>query len=161
MLEEAINIAVEAHRGQKLVNGEPFILHPLHVMFQMKTEEEKIVAVLHDVVEDTEITIDYLYHIFEFPIIQALKALNHPHGEPYLAKYIERVAKNWLAINVKIEDLKHNMDNSRLVGSDLSKTILVEHHFRDKIFEKYIPAYQRLLRARDEFKNKPFIKEKL
>lgn len=151
MLEKAISIAVEAHLGQKTVNGEPYILHPLHVMFQMKTEEEKIVAVLHDVIEDSEINIHYLHSIFDFPIIQALKALNHPHGEPYLAEYIERVSKNWLAINVKLEDLKHNMDNSRLVGSDLSKTILVEHRFRDKIFEKYIPAYQRLLKAKKDF----------
>lgn len=151
MLEKAISIAVEAHRGQKLVNGEPFILHPLHVMFQMKTEDEKIVAVLHDVIEDTEITIDYLSDFFKFPIIQALIALNHPHGEPYLSEYIERVAKNWLALNVKIEDLKHNMDNSRLIGSDLTKTIVVKDHFRGKIFEKYIPAYQRLLQAREVF----------
>ncbi len=151
MLDKAISIAVEAHRGQKLVNGEPFILHPFHVMNQMETEEEKIVAILHDVIEDTEITFEYLYTIFEFPISRALKALTHPHGEPYLAEYIERVAKNWLAINVKLEDLKHNMDISRLVGSDLSKTILDEHSFRDKIFEKYIPAYQILLQAKKDF----------
>lgn len=154
MLDKAISIAVEAHKGQKLINGEPFILHPLHVMFQMKTEEEKIVAVLHDVIEDTKITFEYLYTIFEFPINRALSALNHHHGEPYLAEYIERVAKNRLAINVKIEDLKHNMDQSRLISSDLSKTILVENRLRNKIFEKYIPAYQRLLQAREEFKEK-------
>jgi len=151
MLDQAISIAVEAHRGQKTADGEPYILHPLHVMNQMDTEEEKIVAILHDVIEDTEITFDYLYHIFEFPIARALKALTHPHGEPYLAEYIERVAKDWLALNVKLADLKHNMDVSRLIGSDLSKTILVEHRFRDKIFEKYIPAYQRLLQAKKDF----------
>lgn len=150
MLDKAISIAVGAHLGQKTINGEPYILHPLHVMSQMHTVDEKIVAILHDVIEDTKITIDYLSDFFKFPIIQALIALNHPRGEPY-KKYIERVAKNWLALNVKIEDLKHNMDNSRLIGSDLTKTIVVKDHFRGKIFEKYIPAYQRLLKAREEF----------
>ena len=151
MLDQAISIAVEAHRGQKTINGEPYILHSFHVMNQMNTEEEKIVAVLHDVIEDTEITFDYLYTIFEFPICRALKALTHLPGEPYL-EYIERVAKIWLAINAKLEDLKHNMDISRLVGSDLSKPIIVEQYFRDKIFDKYIPAYQRLLQAKKDFK---------
>lgn len=150
MLEKAISIATAAHMGQKTVNGEPYILHPLHVMSQMRTEEEKVVAVLHDVIEDTDITTDYLNCFFKFPILQALIALNHPHGEPYLKGYIERVADNLLATNVKIEDLKHNMDISRLVGSD-SKHIFISQRFRDKIFEKYIPAYQLLLIARNEF----------
>lgn len=145
MLEKAITIAVEAHLGQKTLNGEPYILHPLHVMNQMKTEEEKVVAVLHDVIEDTDITIDYLNCFFKFPIIQALIALNHPHGEPYLKKYIERVADNLLATNVKLEDLKHNMDISRLVG------IFISQRFRDKIFDKYLPAYQILLIAKNDF----------
>lgn len=145
MLDKAIRIAVEAHTGQKTANGEPYILHPLHVMSKMRTEDERIVAVLHDVVEDTDITIgDLMAERFEPHIIIALSALYHPHGEPYLTEYIERVAQNWLAIQVKIEDLIHNMEVSRLVGE-------VGHRFRDKIFEKYIPAYQRLLKARDEF----------
>ncbi len=145
MLDRAILIAVEAHTGQKTANGEPYILHPLHVMNQMRTMDEKIVAVLHDVVEDTDITFENLIEYgFKEHQIEALRALYHPHGEPYLTGYIERVSQNWLAINVKIEDLRHNMNLTRLVG-------VIEHRFRDKIFEKYIPAYERLLKTRDDF----------
>lgn len=144
MLDKAISISVEAHIGQKTINGEPFILHPLHVMSQMSTEDERIVAVLHDVVEDTDITFGMLMiEGFKEHQVEALRALYHPQGESY-TEYIERVALNWLAIQVKIEDLIHNMDVSRFVGE-------ISQRFRNKIFDKYIPAYQRLLQERDRF----------
>lgn len=145
MLDKAIKIAVEAHSGQKTLNGEPYILHPLHLMSKMENEDDRIVAVLHDVLEDSNVTLlDLKHEGFSLYQLDALVALNHLPGEPYLKKYIERVAGNLLATNTKIEDLKHNMDVSRLSG-------YVESRLRNKIFDKYIPAYQRLFQAQKGF----------
>lgn len=149
LLEKAIQIATKAHTGQILINGDPYILHPLHLMSKMEYEDDRIVAVLHDVLEDSNVTLlDLKHEGFSYYHLDALEALNHLHGEPYLKVYIERVATNLLATNTKIEDLIHNMDVTRLVESPGDKT----HYRRDKLFDKYLPAYNRLLQAREDFK---------
>jgi (p)ppGpp synthase/HD superfamily hydrolase len=113
-LERAIEIAVQAHRGQLLKNGSPYILHPLHLMLTFNSVPEQIVAVLHDVVEDTNWTLDDLLREgFSPEVIEAIGLLTHADSEPYDA-YIERVAKNPIARRVKMADLKHNMDITRL-----------------------------------------------
>jgi (p)ppGpp synthase/HD superfamily hydrolase len=113
-LKKAINIAVECHSGQKDRAGEPYIQHPLRMMMKMKTAEEKITAVLHDVVEDSTITIyDLRKESFSEKILKAVDALTKRKGESY-KKSIERVKKNPLAVKVKIADFEDNMDIRRL-----------------------------------------------
>jgi len=115
-LEKAISIAVTAHRGQRDKAGKPYILHPLRLMQKCATEAEMIVAVLHDVIEDTDVTIDYLEREgFDTEVLQALRCLTKAKGEPY-PDFIARVSKNDLARRVKIVDLTDNMDCSRLTS---------------------------------------------
>lgn len=116
MINKALNIAYEAHCGQTDKAGAPYILHPVRVSLHCQTEEEKIVALLHDVVEDTPITLEELKaQGFSDNVLVALKCLTKIKGEEYQA-FIRRVATNPLAIKVKIQDLKDNMDLSRLGG---------------------------------------------
>lgn len=114
MLEKAIFIAVCAHKGQVDKGGEPYILHPLSLMLSMKDEIEKICAVLHDVIEDTDITFEYLESQgFSNEIIAALDALTKRNSESYDV-FIDRVIENKIACKVKLADLNHNMDLSRI-----------------------------------------------
>ncbi len=113
-LEEAIKIAVEAHKNQKDKGGNVYILHPLRLMMQMQTEKLKIVAVLHDVVEDSDYTFKKLEEKgFSEEIIEALEALTKRESESY-KDFILRVKKNKLASQVKIADLKDNSDLKRI-----------------------------------------------
>ena len=115
-LEKAISIAVTVHRGQRDKAGKPYILHPLRLMHKCATEAEMIVAVLHDVIEDTDVTIDHLEREgFDTEVLQALQCLTKTKGEHY-PDFIARVSKNDLARRVKIVDLTDNMDCSRLTS---------------------------------------------
>ena len=113
-LEKAIRIAAQAHEGQRDKAGAPYILHPLRVMMKMATEVEQITAVLHDVVEDTDWTMERLRQEgFLGEILAALDCLTRKNGEEY-EKFIERVKRNPLAVKIKIADLEDNLDVSRL-----------------------------------------------
>lgn len=113
-IETALSIAVAAHRGQRDKAGKPYILHPLRLMHKCATETEMIVAVLHDVLEDTEITADQFEREgFGQDVIQALECLTKVKGESY-PDFIKRVSTNPLARRVKLLDLADNMDRSRL-----------------------------------------------
>ena len=113
-LSDAISIAVEAHKNQKDKAGMPYILHPMTVMNNVDTEDEKVVAVLHDVVEDTDITLDMLISKgLSKEQAEALFLLTKPEDITYM-DYIIRLSKNHIAKRVKIEDLYHNLDFSRL-----------------------------------------------
>ena len=113
-LATAIDIAVEAHRKQRRKNGSPYILHPLRIMFRMKTDEERIVALLHDVVEDSSVTLsDLEARGFTNEIVNAVGLLTkHDHCD-YEA-YLTALAGNSLARRVKIGDLLDNLDISEL-----------------------------------------------
>lgn len=120
LLELAISIAVNAHRGQFDKAGAPYILHPLRVMGGAKKLKEKIVGVLHDTVEDTDekslfnVTFDYLREEgFTEEIIEALDAVTHRKGETYEAS-IQRAKANVIGRKVKILDLRDNSDIFRL-----------------------------------------------
>src|SRR6056297_982830 len=114
MLEKAIRIATEAHEGQTDKAGKEYILHPLRVMSNCKSNTEKICAVLHDVIEDTEITLNDLKNEgFSDEILTVLDLLTKRPGENY-DSFIGRVCSNESACRVKIADLKDNMDLSRL-----------------------------------------------
>lgn len=138
-LERAIAIAVEAHRGQVDKVGAPYILHPLRVMFAVEGDDAKIAAVLHDVVEDTRVTLDDLRREgFSEPILAALALLTHGPDDPY-ETYIEQLKSNPLARAVKKKDLEDNMDIRRI---DAPR----EHDFQRCI--KYRKAWD-VLRAAD------------
>lgn len=136
-LGEAIKLASTAHLGQVDKGGNPYILHPLWVMHKIRHLGTKymIVAVLHDIVEDTSVTLDDLRAMgFNFEVIEALRLLTHDCSVSYM-DYIERIALNPIAREVKLRDLEHNSKITRLKG------------LREKDFErlaKYQIAYNYL-----------------
>ena len=117
LLGLALSLAVEAHSGEKDKSGEPYIAHPLRLYKRCTSEHAKLVALLHDAVETDSarpITIERLRTLgFPEPVLEALALLSHEHGDDYSA-YIERLAGNALAREVKIYDLEDNMDIRRL-----------------------------------------------
>ncbi len=113
-LKRAIQIAAQAHDGQTDKGGEPYILHPLRVMLRMTSEEERIVGVLHDVVEDSDYTFEKLAHEgFGEIIVDAIRALTKFPGESRLAA-AKRAAANPIARNVKLADNSENLDLNRI-----------------------------------------------
>ena len=116
LYKKAVIIAQEAHKGQLDKGGNPYIEHPLYVASQVDTMELKIVAVLHDTLEDSDMTAnDLKKEGFPEKIVEAIVMLTHEDGdeEAYL-DYIRRVAMNTMAAIVKKADLMHNMDMSRI-----------------------------------------------
>jgi (p)ppGpp synthase/HD superfamily hydrolase len=112
-IEEAIRIAVEAHRGQKDRAGAPYILHPLRMMFRMQTDAERMAAVLHDVVEDTDWMLDDLRgRGFADEVVAAVDHLTRREEESY-EEFVERAGRHPVARRVKIADLEDNMDIRR------------------------------------------------
>lgn len=113
-LDDAIVLATDLHRGQVDKEGQPYILHPIRVMLSMSTPKERMVAILHDVVEDCDITLDEL-RVMGFPkdVIGAMDAITHRKGEPY-DDYMNRVCDNTLAIGVKRADISDNSSPIRL-----------------------------------------------
>jgi (p)ppGpp synthase/HD superfamily hydrolase len=124
-------VAEMAHRGQVDKSGVPYIEHPRMVASYVTTPEEKAVGFLHDTLEDTYLTEEDLRPVFGDVITDAVVAMTHLIYEDYFT-YIERVSKNSIARKVKLADLTHNMDSSRL--------IMVTQHDRDRL-EKYKRAY--------------------
>lgn len=112
--KKAINIAYKAHMGQEDKLGIPYIFHPYHLAELMDTEDECICALLHDVVEDTNITFKQLEKEFSKEIIDALKLLTHDKKVPY-EEYVLKIKENPLAKKVKLADLKHNSDKTRIL----------------------------------------------
>ena len=110
---KAMEIAYKAHHGQVDKSGVPYIFHPIHLAEQMDTEDECIVALLHDVVEDTEMTFEQLERDFSETVIQALKLVTRDKNEDYM-QYVEKIKKNPIAKKVKLADLRHNSDLTRL-----------------------------------------------
>ncbi len=136
-LERAIEIASEAHKGQYDKAGNDYIGHPLRVMDMGRSEEEKIVGVLHDVVEDTDWTFEMLAaEGFSQDIIAALKCVTKISENENYDDFIERVKKNPLAAAVKINDLSDNMDIRRLPYLS-DKDV--------KRLKKYLKAYKKLV----------------
>lgn len=114
ILETAIKLAVDAHQGQTDKAGKPYILHPLRLMMQCETEALQIVAVLHDVIEDSDVTPANLRNLgFSDEVVGALSCLTKQKGEDYFA-FISRAMSNPLARRVKELDLIDNMNSSRL-----------------------------------------------
>jgi (p)ppGpp synthase/HD superfamily hydrolase len=117
-LEDAIALAAHWHRGQwyPSLTGEPFILHPLRVMLRLDSDLARIVAVLHDVLEDTACSVVDLRRAgYSDGVIAALDHLTRRDGEAY-ESYIERIAEDTLARQVKLADLADNLANNRRIA---------------------------------------------
>ena len=113
-LDKAIACAAAAHVGQKDKAGKPYILHPIRVMMQMKTETEQIIAILHDVLEDTDCTTKALKQQgFSSEIINAVLTLTRSDKDSY-EDYINRIKKESITKRVKLADLSDNMNISRI-----------------------------------------------
>lgn len=141
-LSHAILLASKAHAGQFDKGGKPYILHPLHLMSQLLFDTElATIAVLHDTIEDSSLTIKKLRAIgFSNRVLEALDLLTHKTHQDYLLDYIPAIATNIDAIRVKRKDLEHNSDITRL------------RSLREKDFarlEKYSRAFHYLTRAKE------------
>lgn len=113
-LAKAISIATSAHKNQVDKGGKPYIEHPLRIMKHMATDAARIVAVLHDVIEDSDYSLDHLVAAgFSEEIVQAVEVLTKQEGESY-KNYLRRIKTNPIAIAVKLADLQDNMDLTRL-----------------------------------------------
>ncbi len=126
----ALKLCFAAHKDQLDKSGLPYVFHPFHLAEQMQTEETTIVALLHDVVEDTEYTLADLAAMgFEPVITDALALLTHDDATPYM-DYVRAIKENPVARAVKLADLKHNSDLSRLDVVD-EKAMLRREKYRE------------------------------
>jgi|ERR1035437_842577 (p)ppGpp synthase/HD superfamily hydrolase len=132
-LEDAIYLAVKAHGQQKdRFSGVPYVLHPLRMMRNVQGTELKIIAVLHDVIEDTEYTIQDLEEMgYSERICKTLDCLTKRKNETYI-EFVRRCVQSPLAKQIKLADLKDNMDPER--------TRLLPKEVREKFEKKYTPA---------------------
>ena len=138
MLNKAILIATKAHQGQIDKAGNPYILHPLRAMLSRQDDTERICAVLHDVIEDTEVTFEDLRNEgFSEEVLSALDCVTKRDKESY-DEFIDRIIKNKTACYVKLADLRDNMDLSRI------KTPTERDYKR---IEKYKKAEERIIDA--------------
>lgn len=135
-LQRAIEISVTAHKGQFRKDGSPYVLHPLRLMMSVNSPEEKIVAVLHDVVEDTDVTMQQLEDEgFSEQVLAALGLVTHDDGTSY-EDYITNIKGNPIARAVKLADLRDNtnvFEIPQLSAKDLQR------------LEKYHRAYKTLM----------------
>lgn len=128
---KAMKIAYDAHNGQLDKSGVPYIYHPIHLAERMKTEESCVVALLHDVVEDTDVTMEQLEKEFPETVIEALRLLTHDESVPYM-DYVKGLKDNPIAREVKLADLHHNSDDTRL------KNLTEKDIKRNKKYQKAI-----------------------
>lgn len=139
-LDDALRIAVAAHAGQVDKAGQPYILHPLRLMMRMTSETARIVAVLHDVVEDSDVSLDDLRAAgFGDEVIDAVDLVTRRETESY-DEFIARIAPHALARQVKLADLEDNMDTRRLETID-ERTV--------ERMQRYLRSW-RLLRALED-----------
>ena len=138
LTELAMRIAYDAHHGQVDRAGLPYVFHPYHLAEQMDDEDSICVALLHDVVEDTDTTLDDLRDMgFPAQVVDALALLTHDPAVPYM-DYVATIKTNPLAAKVKLADLTHNSDLTRLPGEPGPKDLARR--------EKYLAAME-LLRS--------------
>ena len=113
---QAMNLAYTAHHGQTDKSGMPYIHHPLHLAEQMSDEFSACVALLHDIVEDTDITLEDLSLEFPPQVTEAVALMTHDPAVPYM-EYVAHIKENPIARRVKIADLIHNSDATRMTAA--------------------------------------------
>ncbi len=129
MTNRAMRIAYAAHHGQVDKCGIPYIFHPVHLAEQMDDEISCTVALLHDVAEDTDLSLTDLAKEFPEEVMRPLRLLTHAKGTDYLT-YVQAIKTDPIAVKVKLADLAHNSDQTRCVDSGLSEEKLA--YFREK-----------------------------
>jgi len=115
LTNKAMRIAYDAHHGQVDKSGQPYIFHPIHLAEQMTDEISTCAALLHDVAEDTDITLEDLAQEFPAEVIDVLRLLTHEEGTDYY-EYVRGIKGNSAAMTVKLADIAHNSDQSRFAG---------------------------------------------
>lgn len=118
LTQKAMLIAYAAHHGQFDKSGAPYIFHPVHLAEQMDDEFSCCVALLHDTVEDTDVTLEDLAKEFPREVVEAVALMTHAEGVDYF-DYVRAIGRNPIAKKVKLADLAHNSDQSRCAGSDI------------------------------------------
>ena len=114
MTKTALKLCFEAHKDQTDKSGLPYVFHLFHLAEQMPDEKTTVVALLHDVIEDTDYTLDDMKNMgFSDDILSAIALMTHDDGVPYM-EYVALIKKNPIAKMVKLADLRHNSDMSRL-----------------------------------------------
>lgn len=135
--KKALLLCFDAHEKQKDKSGLPYVFHPFHLAEQMKDEKTTVAALLHDVVEDCDISFEDLAFMgFDTDIIDALRLLTHGDDVEYF-EYVERIKQNPIAKAVKVADLQHNSDLSRFSPDEINERVLARH-------EKYQKAIKML-----------------
>lgn len=172
LTKKALKLCFEAHKDQKDKSGLPYIFHPFHLAEQMSDEATTVVALLHDVVEDTSYTLDDLREMgFPQGVTDALALMTHDKRIPYM-EYVARIRENPVARTVKLADLRHNSDLSRLdtvtekdkqrvMKYRIAIAILEEDRYDayEQIYEKRIPlddqrlCYLRVFYTQDGVRN--------
>lgn len=149
LLDRAIAIAHRAHQGQVDKAGKPYVDHPLRVMARLETEEEKIVGVLHDAVEDSDLTLDDLRREgFGENTLSAIDSVTKRAGEEYEA-YLARVMANRVGLKAKIEDMKDNLDLGRIAQPTQ------KDHQRIAGYQKTLPRLQAALWELEHRRTRP------
>ena len=114
MTKKALKLCFEAHKDQLDKSGLPYVFHPFHLAEEMKDEDTTVVALLHDVVEDSDLTPDDLKaHGFSEKVLEAVALMTHDPATPYM-DYVAKIKENPIAKAVKLADLRHNSDMTRL-----------------------------------------------
>lgn len=140
LTKKAMKIAYDAHQGQLDKGGIPYVFHPWHLAEQMDDEISTIAALLHDVVEDTDWTLEQLAaEGFPEEAMEVLALLTHPEGQPYM-EYVAGLQHNPIAVKIKLADLRHNSDFTRLSAVTADQ--------RERLERKYAPAFA-LLEGKD------------
>ncbi len=129
LTKKAMQIAYDAHHGQRDKAGMPYIFHPLHLAEQMDDDISCCAALLHDVVEDTAVTMEDLRKDFPEEVIRVLTLLTHREDQDYF-EYVRAVKADPIAVKVKLADLAHNSDQTRWIGSGITEEQLA--YFRKK-----------------------------
>ena len=128
MTKKALRLCFDAHRDQMDKSGSPYVFHPFHLAEQMDTEETTVVALLHDVVEDSDYTLEDLKEMgHPASIIDALTLMTHDPSVPYM-EYVKAISTNPIASKVKMADLQHNSDLTRLDKIDAKALARVEKY---------------------------------
>ena len=133
---KAMNLAYAAHHGQFDKGGVPYIFHPIHLAEEMDDEVSTCVALLHDTVEDTAVTLEELAESFPREIVEAVDLLTHREGVEYF-DYVRSIRANPVAVKVKLADLRHNGDPNRISNQGNA----------EKRREKYAKAWKILTEA--------------
>ena len=128
--KKAMRLCFQAHKNQLDKSGIPYVFHPIHLAEQMQDEETTLVALLHDVVEDSDYSLEALRAMgFGDSVLEAIALMTHDEKVPYM-DYVAKIKPNPIARAVKIADLKHNSDLSRLDAVDDKAMARVEKYAR-------------------------------